>query len=142
MARSKPNAHIKLPGVDNEFDNSMRPNPRISTKSSGFAANAQLFDETSWKTETNLHTDQIRTEYRNRYNVKKPFHKSCLLNSHGRKPAPERFRVYDTVDMNPNTNWSRKARNHSVFNTQKNPSHTEANSLRVSRFKTPIEVEV
>jgi hypothetical protein len=51
-----------------EFDNSIKEGYRNSTIASGFQANAQLFDETSWKTESNLHTDIIRTEYRNRYN--------------------------------------------------------------------------
>ena len=40
----------------------------MSTIASGFQANSQLFDETSWKTENNTHTDIVRTEYRNRFN--------------------------------------------------------------------------
>ena len=64
-----------------------------STIASGFQANAQLFDETSWKTEGNVHTDIIRTEYRNRYNQPKPFHKSLLLNSNGRMKKKEQ--IYD-----------------------------------------------
>jgi len=54
-----------------------------------------------------------RTEYRKRYNIDKPFHKVNLLNSHGRLKAKERFRVYDQVDNNPNTNWDAKAMTHS-----------------------------
>jgi hypothetical protein len=87
----------------------MKESYRTGTLSSGFQNNAQLFDETTWKTERNLHTDIKRTEYRMRYNVEKPFHKPSLINSHGRLQAKERFRVYDTVDNNPNTNWMKKA---------------------------------
>lgn len=82
--RTKPNAHTKLAVKENEFDNQMKEANRNSTIASGFQANAQLFDETSWKTNTNLHTDIIRSEYRNRFNQDKPFHKTLLVNSHGR----------------------------------------------------------
>ena len=61
-----------------EHDNALDKANRTSTIASGFQANAQLFDETSWKTENNTHTDIIRTEYRNRYNQDKPFHKPAL----------------------------------------------------------------
>lgn len=83
-SRTKPNAYQRQPVGECEFDNSLKESNRRSTIASGFEANAQLFDETSWKTEKNVHTDIIRTEYRNRYNQPKPFHKPCLLNSHGR----------------------------------------------------------
>jgi hypothetical protein len=90
----------------------MQASNRFRTKASGFQNNAQLFDETTWKTESNLHSDMQRTEYRTRYNQDKPFHKTCLLNSHGRLNQPERFRVYDKIENNPNTNWEIKAFNH------------------------------
>ena len=101
-----------MKGKDIEFDEKMTESYRFRTKASGFQNNAQLFDETTWKTEKNLHADITRTEYRNRYNQEKPFHKPCLLNSHGRKKVPERFRVYDTINNNPNTNWEQKAFDH------------------------------
>jgi len=66
--RTKPNANLKGSVYDIEFDNTMKASERPSNKASGFQNNAQLFDETSWKTEKNTHTDIIRTEYRNRYN--------------------------------------------------------------------------
>ena len=91
--RTKPGAHIKLPVGDCEFDNTMKEGYRKETKASGFQANAQLFDETSWKTNANVHTDIIRTEYRNRFNQPKPFHKSLLLNSNGRMKKKEQ--IYD-----------------------------------------------
>ena len=77
---------------------------------SGFENNRQLFDRTSWITEKNHHTDQTRTEYRNRYNKEKPFHKVTNRNSFGRLEPKERFKVYDSIDNNPNTNWERKSR--------------------------------
>jgi len=66
--RAKPNAHQKLSVAECEFDNTLTNGYRASTIATGFQANAQLFDETSWKTENNTHTDILRTEYRNRYN--------------------------------------------------------------------------
>jgi hypothetical protein len=35
-------------------------------KASGYIGNSTLFDGTGWVTEKNLHTDMMRTEYRNR----------------------------------------------------------------------------
>ncbi len=104
--RTKPNARERKPVKDNEFDNTMRESDRRSTFASGFQANAQLFDETSWKTENNLHTDIIRTEYRIRYNQDKPFHKSILLNANGRLRKKEL--VYDLMDKNPERFWRKK----------------------------------
>lgn len=117
------NTHIKLTGAECEFDegmlNQQRPGTtdaytvgRIVTKpwgQGGYNNGAMLFDDTSFATEKNLHTDQIRTEYRNRYNQSKPFHKPALVNSHGRKKPLESKRVYDQVDCNPNTNWKARA---------------------------------
>ena len=36
------------------------------------------YDGTTWLPEKNLHTDMVRTEYRNRFNQPKPFHKATL----------------------------------------------------------------
>ena len=36
--------------------------------SSGFTMNSTLFDGTGWQPEKNLHTDQMRTIYRNQFN--------------------------------------------------------------------------
>jgi hypothetical protein len=64
-----------------------------------------LFDETSWKTEGNVHTDIVRTEYRNRYNQPKPFHKSLLLNSNGRMKKKEQ--IYDIQDLPKEVDWNK-----------------------------------
>lgn len=57
LARSKPTAHIKLPGIACEFDPTTTESYRKDTFASGFENNRQLFDKTSWITEANLHTD-------------------------------------------------------------------------------------
>ena len=92
-----------MPVGEIEFDNALKSAARSSTIASGFQANSQLFDETSWKTELNTHTDIIRTEYRNRYNQPKPFHKSLLINSSGRMNKIQQ--VYDIQDLNPTVTW-------------------------------------
>jgi hypothetical protein len=132
LGRSKPNAHQKRAGWDIEFDEKMTESKRNATKASGFQNNSQLFDETTWKTERNLHTDINRTEYRNRYNVLKPFHKPNLLNSHGRMKPKERFRVYDNTDCNPNTNWDRQAHLQTKFRSNK----ARSNHTSVPRGRT------
>ena len=111
--RTKPNAVEKKPVKDNEFDAKMRVSGRKSTLASGFQANAQLLDETSWKTESNLHTDIIRTEYRMRYNQAKPFHKVALMNSNGRLKKNEP--IYDLADKLPNRFWRTKAADQSRY---------------------------
>ena len=50
-----------------------------------------------------MHTDILRTEYRNRYNKDKPFHKPSLVNSHGRLKKKEL--VYDLQDVDATKNW-------------------------------------
>jgi hypothetical protein len=67
------------------------------TNSSGFTTNSLLFDGTSWKTEKNMHTDTIRTEYRNRFNKAKGFHKNDLKASTGR--MIKKMMVYDVEDL-------------------------------------------
>ena len=49
-------------------------NSRSSTRASGFVMNATLFDGTGWVTHKNLHSDMVRTEYRNRFNNEMVFH--------------------------------------------------------------------
>lgn len=45
--------------------------------------NSTLFDGTGWVPEKNMHTDQMRTEYRNRFNPEKKFHKEKVPVSSG-----------------------------------------------------------
>jgi hypothetical protein len=46
---------------------------RDVAKESGYVQNSTLFDGSRWVPEKNLHTDQMRSEYRIRYNRPKPF---------------------------------------------------------------------
>ena len=64
-----------------DFDNTMAlpaNRGKANVTASGFATAMNFFDGSTWKTEKNLHTDMIRTEYRNRFNKAKPFHKVHL----------------------------------------------------------------
>jgi len=66
--------------ADGDFDNVMREANRGKglVTASGFATAMTFFDGTTWVPDRNLHTDMIRTEYRNRFNQPKPFHKLTL----------------------------------------------------------------
>jgi hypothetical protein len=57
-----------MDGID--FDPSMKPplKGKGAVTASGFYTAMNFFDGTTWRTEKNLHTDQVRTEYRNRFN--------------------------------------------------------------------------
>lgn len=62
----------------------------------GYESNRQLWDGTSWRTEKNLHTDQVRTTYRNVFNKPKPFHLNKLKDNEARF---KRIRnIYDIAD--------------------------------------------
>ena len=65
----------------------------LKNNCSGYVMNSTLWDSTSWATEGNVHTDQMRTQYRKQFNQPKPFHKSLLLNSNGRMKKKEQ--IYD-----------------------------------------------
>jgi len=80
--RTKPNWRERVKGQD-------FPNQRCRTRSigvapaSGYVMNSTLFDGTGWVPEKNLHTDMHRTEYRNRFNPEKKFHKEAVPVSSG-----------------------------------------------------------
>ena len=78
-----------------DFDNSMKlpPKGKGTITASGFATAMNFFDGSTWKTEKNLHTDMIRTEYRNKFNQPKPFHKVHLR--HSSYQVPKKVLVYD-----------------------------------------------
>lgn len=60
---------------------------------SGFVTALTTFDGTTWVPEKNSHTDIVRTEYRNRFNQPKPFHKAALRQSLA--VLPRRVLIYD-----------------------------------------------
>ena len=68
----------------------------LAGNASGYTMNSQLWDGTTWGTEKNMHTDQMRTSYRNNFNQPKPFHKAELRGSDGR--MRKREIVFDVAD--------------------------------------------
>ena len=75
----------------------MQRSTRPSTKASGFVENSTLFDGTGWEPDAHLHTDQIRTSYRNEFCKPKPFHKATLKVTTGRLPRKQV--VFDKRDF-------------------------------------------
>ena len=73
--RTKPNQRTKEIGKTAVFDAAMTRSTRPETKASGFVTSFTFFDGTGWEPDKNLHTDQIRTSYRNTMCKPKPFHK-------------------------------------------------------------------
>lgn len=61
--------------------------------SSGFSQNAMICDGKLFVTEKNLHTDMVRTAYRNQFNTEKPFHKTQAIFTIGKLKKKEL--VYD-----------------------------------------------
>jgi hypothetical protein len=92
---ARPTWRARHTSVDFDPDNSAQPSSH-KAKASGYIGNTTLFDGTGWTTEKNMHTDMMRTEYRNRFNTEKPFHKSTLRVSTGR--LPRKPIVYDKED--------------------------------------------
>jgi hypothetical protein len=82
-----------------DHDNSMKPPiaGKAAVTASGFFQAMNFFDGTTWQTERNLHTDQVRTEYRNKFNPIKPFHKAQLRLSNFK--VPKKVLVYDKEDF-------------------------------------------
>jgi hypothetical protein len=78
-----------------DFDNALKTPAAGSgaTMASGFGTAMNFFDGTTWQTEKNLHSDMVRTEYRNRFNQAKPFHKVHLR--HCSFQVPKKVLVYD-----------------------------------------------
>lgn len=78
-----------------DFDNTLKVTQRGLAKvtASGFVTAMTQFDGTSWKPESNLNGDMIRTEYRNRFNKEKPFHR--MTNRFSMYTVPRKVLVYD-----------------------------------------------
>jgi hypothetical protein len=82
---ARPTWRARHTSVDFEPDRS-KPTTNHKAKASGYIGNSTLFDGTGWETEKNMHTDMFRTEYRNRFNQAKPFHKDTIRVNAGRLP--------------------------------------------------------
>ena len=65
--------------------------------SSGFFQNSMICDGKLFVTEKNLHTDIVRTAYRNQFNQDKPFHKTETRFNIGK--LRRRELVYDAKDF-------------------------------------------
>ena len=89
--RHHPNWRSRVKHED--FDPSSRRSTSPCTRASGYVMNSTLFDGTGWVPDKNLHSDMIRTEYRNRFNPRKTFHKSEVPVTTGR--MTRRKLVYD-----------------------------------------------
>ena len=91
--RLKPNIRQSASCKNLLFDNTMKDSSRPLTTASGFWKNRQTGDGLTLMPEKVWHGDMIRTEYRNRFNKAKPFHKTNLMMSTGQLPKPTL--VYD-----------------------------------------------
>ena len=92
----KPNWRSRDPCVTFERTAKLKVKNRSDNLHSGYESNRQAWDGTTWRTEKNLWTDQLRTSYRNNFNVDKPFHKPELKVTDGRLKRKEQ--VFDIFD--------------------------------------------
>jgi hypothetical protein len=92
QTRSKPNWRERVKGRDFPSRSRSQAGARF-VPASGYVMNSTLFDGTGWVPEKNLHTDMVRTEYRNRFNPQKSFHKDKVPTTSGR--LVRRTLVYD-----------------------------------------------
>jgi hypothetical protein len=93
----KPNWKNRDAKVAFDPSKSLQVKPRVSDRlASGYSSNRQTQDSTGWVTEKNLHSDMVRTMYRESNRVPKTFHKATLIGNSGRLPVKEK--VYDVRD--------------------------------------------
>ena len=87
MGHSKPTCRRVISGHSIDFTS-----PVGNFGNSGYIQNNTLFDGSGWLPEKNMHSDMIRTEYRMRYNTKKPFQKMTTPTTTGK--LPKRYATY------------------------------------------------
>ena len=92
----KPNWRSRDSCVIFERTAKLKVNNKSDNLHSGYESNRQAWDGTTWRTEKNLWTDQLRTSYRNNFNVDKPFHKPELKVTDGRLIRKQQ--VFDIFD--------------------------------------------
>ena len=92
----KPNWRNRNNSLTFENCAKLQVHQRADSHASGYQSNRQLWDSTGWINEKNLHSDQMRTSYRNNFNQDKPFHKAELRITDGRLKRKEIF--YDGGD--------------------------------------------
>ena len=91
--RARPTWRARHTSVDFDPDRT-KETQSYKAKASGYILNSTLFDGTGWETEKNLHSDMIRTEYRN--NFAHPIDKTKVKINTGR--LPRKSNVYDKED--------------------------------------------
>merc|ERR1711957_287045 len=90
----KPNWSNRDAKVAFEPSKTLNVKLRVSDRlASGFASNRQTGDSTGWVTEKNMHSDMVRSTYRESNRIPKTFHKATLIGNTGRLPRKEK--VYD-----------------------------------------------
>ena len=97
--KSQPRNNWRSRDADVCFEKSevLKMAPMQSDKlASGYSANRQHWDGTTWRTEKNTHTDQVRTLYRMKFDQPKPFQKPELRNNDGRLKLTQK--IWDTAD--------------------------------------------
>ena len=87
----KPNFRNRNNSLTFESCAKLQIHKRSDTLATGYESNRQLWDGTHWVNEKNLHSDQMRTSYRNNFNVPKPFHKDYAKVTDGRLKRKELF---------------------------------------------------
>ena len=94
----KPNFRSRHPGKDTLFDVTAMLKVKLNSANlmTGYESNRQLWDGTTWRTEKNQHTDQVRTSYRNEFNKLKPFHLNKVRDTTGR--LRKLHNVFDLAD--------------------------------------------
>ena len=92
QAQPKPNFRATVSGRFTDFVSDVSARPSTIDRS-GYTQNSLLFDGTGWVPHRSLHGNQVRTEYRDRYNHHKPFHHTVTPVSPGK--MQQRPRVYD-----------------------------------------------
>ncbi len=92
----KPNFRATVSGRFTDFVEPVSNRPSTVDRS-GYTQNSLLFDGTTWVPHRSLHGDQVRTEYRDRYNKVKPFHH--IIAPASPYKMQKRPRVYDVPTL-------------------------------------------
>ena len=93
QSQYKVNWRTREPGMDLDHESAVAAKKDTFYNSSGFFKNSMICDGKLFVTEKNLHTDIVRTAYRNQFNQEKPFHKTETRFNFGK--LKRRELVYD-----------------------------------------------
>ena len=96
LSLAKGNWRTRQPSVTLDQDSKIANKNDRFYNSSGFSQNSMICDGKLFVTEKSMHTDIIRTAYRNQFNQDKPFHKTAAKLNFGKLNKVEK--VYDVSD--------------------------------------------